>query len=60
MKTDKQKPGRKPIPEELRRKLVSAYLTDAEKQLIINKFGSLTNAVKHLLNEINEEKWTSL
>ena len=60
MKTEKLKPGRKPLPDDQKRKLVSAYLTNAEKELIISKFGSLTNAVKHLLSTINEEKWTSL
>lgn len=44
------KPGRKELPKELKRKIVTAYLTDAEKQQIIEQFGSLTKFVKAKLN----------
>jgi hypothetical protein len=46
---EKMKPGRKRIPDEQRAKLVSAYLTDADKKAIVKKFGSLTKAVKALV-----------
>jgi hypothetical protein len=46
---EKLKPGRKKIPDEQRAKLVSAYLTDAHKKAIVQKFGSLTKAVKMLI-----------
>ena len=44
------KPGRKELPKELKRKIVTAYLTDAEKQFIIENYGSLTKFVKSKLN----------
>lgn len=44
------KPGRKKLPEENKRKIVTAYLTDAEKQQIIEKYGSLTKFVKFKLS----------
>ena len=34
----RQKPGRKELPKELKRKIVTAYLTDAEKQHIIDNY----------------------
>ena len=34
------------MPENQRKRLVSAYLTDDEKNIILAKFGSLTNAVR--------------
>jgi hypothetical protein len=46
---EKLKPGRKRIPDEQRAKLVSAYLTDADKKAIVKKYGSLTKAVKALV-----------
>ena len=46
---EKLKPGRKKIPDSERAKLVSAYLTDAHKKAIVQKFGSLTKAVKALI-----------
>ena len=44
------KPGRKELPKELKRKIVTAYLTDAEKQFIIENYGSLTKFVKFKLS----------
>jgi len=46
METIKPKRGRTKLPDNQRKKLVSAYLTDQEKNLILAKFGSLTNAVR--------------
>lgn len=46
METIKPKRGRTKLPENQRKRLVSAYLTDQEKNLILVKYGSLTNAVK--------------
>ena len=43
---EKLKPGRKPLPAHLKRHLVAAFLTKEEKELIINQFGSLSNAVR--------------
>lgn len=43
---EKLKPGRKTIPEADKKKLASVYLTDAEKKAIIEKYGSVTAAVK--------------
>ena len=43
---EKLKPGRKPLPAHLKRNLVAAFLTKEEKELIINQFGSLSNAVR--------------
>lgn len=43
---EKLKPGRKPLPLEQKRALVAAFLTKAEKELIINKYGSLSHAVR--------------
>lgn len=45
------KPGRKKLPEENKRKIVTAYLTDAEKNQIISIYGSLTKFVKYHLNK---------
>jgi len=46
---EKQKVGRKTIPESDRLKLVSAYLKDNEKKAILKVHGSLTNAVRTLI-----------
>jgi hypothetical protein len=46
METIKPKRGRTKVPENQRKRLVSAYLTDDEKNLILAKYGSLTNAVR--------------
>ena len=43
---EKLKPGRKPLPAEQKRHLVAAFLTKQEKELIINAYGSLSNAVR--------------
>ena len=51
----KLKPGRKKLPEDQKRKIVTAYLTDDEKIFIINKYGSLTKAVKELLNIVKKD-----
>lgn len=40
-----KKRGRKRIAYANKKKLVAAYLDDKEKKLIIDKHGSLTNAV---------------
>jgi hypothetical protein len=49
METIKPKRGRTKLPDNQRKKLVSAYLTDEEKNLILAEFGSLTNAVRDIL-----------
>ena len=46
MEQIKPKRGRTKVPENQRKRLVSAYLTDDEKNVILAKFGSLTNAVR--------------
>lgn len=46
MEKVKQKVGRSKVPENQRKKLVSAYLTDDEKKLILDEFGSLSHAVR--------------
>lgn len=46
MEQIKPKRGRTKLPENQKKRLVSAYLTDQEKNLILIKYGSLTNAVK--------------
>ena len=46
METIKPKRGRTKVPENQRKKLMSAYLTDEEKKLILAKYESLTNAVR--------------
>jgi hypothetical protein len=46
---EKLKPGRKPLPEDQKKVLVSAYLTKKQKELIIKHFGNLSLAV---MNEI--------
>jgi hypothetical protein len=46
---EKMKPGRKKIPADQRAKLVSAYLKDSDKKAIVQKYGSLTKAVKALI-----------
>ena len=43
---EKLKPGRKPLPEDQKKVLVSAYVTKKDKELIIKHFGNLSNAVK--------------
>jgi hypothetical protein len=42
---EKLKPGRKPLPEDQKKVLVSAYVTKEQKSLIINHYGNLSNAV---------------
>ena len=46
MEMIKPKRGRTKVPDNQRKKLMSAYLTDEEKNLILTKYGSLTNAVR--------------
>tara|TARA_R110000868_G_scaffold273533_1_gene532721 strand:+ start:1182 stop:1340 length:159 start_codon:yes stop_codon:yes gene_type:complete len=46
---ERLKPGRKPINEKDKVKMCSAYLKLSEKQAIINKYQSLTKAVKLLI-----------
>lgn len=43
---EKQKPGRKKIPEDQKVKMVSAYINDKQKKAILKKFGSLTEAIR--------------
>lgn len=47
METIKPKRGRTKLPENQKKRLVSAYLTDEEKNLILAKYGNLSNAVRH-------------
>jgi hypothetical protein len=47
MEQIKPKRGRTKVPENQRKRLVSAYLTDDEKNLILAKYESLTNAVRN-------------
>ena len=47
METIKPKRGRTKVPENQRKRLMSAYLTDDEKNVILAKYGSLTNAVRN-------------
>jgi hypothetical protein len=66
METIKPKRGRTKVPENQRKRLVSAYLTDDEKNVILAKYGSLTNAVRgellpklylqEFLDELENEK----
>ena len=46
---EKLKPGRKPIADKLKVKMVSAYLNDKEKTSINKKYGNLTKAVRELI-----------
>jgi len=48
-KMGRQKPGRKPIPDDQKVKLVSLYLTKDQKEAIIKKWGSLSKAVRELI-----------
>lgn len=51
---EKLKPGRKPLPEDQKKVLVSAYMTKEHKSLIVNKYGSLSNAVvQEILSKIH-------
>jgi hypothetical protein len=45
----RQKPGRKKLPEDQRKLIVTAYLTADEKRIINEKFGNLSKAVRTLL-----------
>lgn len=55
MEQIKPKVGRTKVPENQRKKLVSAYLTDEEKSLILTKYGSLSNAVRlEILEKIKQ------
>jgi len=66
MEQIKPKRGRTKVPENQRKRLVSAYLTDDEKNVILAKYGSLTNAVRgellpklylqEFLDELENEK----
>lgn len=46
---EKLKPGRKPLPEDEKKVLVSAYVTKRDKELIIKHFGNLSNAVNTII-----------
>ena len=45
----KLKPGRKPMPEKDKVKMVGVYIKPTEKKAIISEHGSLTNAVRTLI-----------
>jgi len=45
----RQKPGRKKLPEDQRKLIVTAYLTADEKRIVNEKYGNLTKAVRTLL-----------
>ena len=50
---ENKRTGRKPKPAHLKVHMVAAYLTLEQKEMIINEFGSLTNAVKqHILSKL--------
>lgn len=44
-----KKRGRKPKPDHLRVKMVSVYLTEEQKDLIIKEFGGVTEAIKKVI-----------
>jgi hypothetical protein len=46
METIKPKRGRTKLPDNQRKRLMSAYLTDEQKNLILAKYGSLSDAVR--------------
>lgn len=46
MEQIKPKVGRTKLPDNQKKRLVSAYLTDKEKNLILAKYGNLSNAVR--------------
>ena len=46
----RQKPGRKKLPEDQRKLIVTAYLTADEKRIVNEKYGNLTKAIRTLLN----------
>lgn len=43
------KRGRKPIPTDQKKHMVSAYLTKEEKDLIDSVYGSLTQAIREVI-----------
>jgi hypothetical protein len=45
----KLKPGRKPMNEKDKVKMVGVYLRPNEKKSIISEYGSLTNAVRQVI-----------
>ena len=52
---EKLKPGRKPLPPDQKKQLVAAFMTKEQKSLIINKYGSLTQAVtQEILSKIQQ------
>lgn len=53
MNEERQKPGRKKLPEDQKRKIITAYLTKNEKAFIIQNYGSLTKAIKEFLASVN-------
>lgn len=70
-----KKRGRKPKPAHLKVQMVSVYLTKEQKELIVNEFGGVTEAIKSeilspiyqkmgrfkaLVELTNIEGWTSL
>jgi hypothetical protein len=46
---ERQKPGRKKMPEDQKTVMVAAYVTGLEKKAILKKYGSLTLAVKNVI-----------
>ena len=52
-----KKRGRKPKPAHLKVQMVSVYLTKEQKELIISKFGGVTEAIKsQILSTIYEKR----
>jgi hypothetical protein len=60
---EKQKPGRKKIPDDQKVKMVSAYINDKDKKAILKKYGSLTAAIKEVilskLKKVTNEQLTT-
>lgn len=47
----KLKSGRKPVPKDEKKMPVSVYINKVEKVFLINRYGSINNAIKSLINE---------
>ena len=57
---ENKRTGRKPKPAHLKVHMVAAYLTLEQKEMIINEFGSLTNAVKqHILSKLRPNGYSN-
>lgn len=51
----KLKAGRKPVNVDEKKRPVSIYINAVEKTQLIKRYGSITNAVKYLFNNLNNE-----